>query len=89
MTADTKYRIHSITKTYTAVMIFQFVEEGKLKLSDTLDKFFPGFPFYGAKITVRQLLTHTSGVPDYEPLVPPGTTLQLRDLETFQPDPKP
>src|SRR4026208_1112916 len=43
-TAETKYRIASITKTYTAVMTFQLVEEGKLKLSDTLDKFFPQIP---------------------------------------------
>src|ERR1700709_403581 len=39
LTATTKYRIGSITKTYTAVMIFQLVEEGKLRLTDTLDKF--------------------------------------------------
>src|SRR5215467_2250847 len=40
-TRATKFRIASITKMYTAVMIFQLVEEGKLKLTDTLDKFFP------------------------------------------------
>jgi CubicO group peptidase (beta-lactamase class C family) len=39
-TATTKYRIGSVTKMFTAAMIFQLVEEGKLKLSDTLDKFF-------------------------------------------------
>src|SRR4051812_13450028 len=43
-TSATKYRIASITKTFTAVMIFQLVEEGKLKLTDTLDKFFPQIP---------------------------------------------
>ena len=41
LTADTKYRISSITKMYTAVMVFQLVEEGKLKLTDTLDTFVP------------------------------------------------
>ena len=40
LTATTKYRIGSITKTFTAVMIFQLIEEGKLKLTDTLDRFF-------------------------------------------------
>src|SRR5215471_5135376 len=51
LTATTKYRIGSITKTYTAVMIFQLVEEGKLKLTDTLDKFFPQIP-NAARITI-------------------------------------
>ena len=63
LTGDTKYRIASITKTYTAVMIFQLVEEGKLKLDDHLDKFFPQIPNAG-KITIAQLLSHRSGIPD-------------------------
>jgi CubicO group peptidase (beta-lactamase class C family) len=61
LTAQTKYRIHSITKTYTAVMIFQLVEEGKLKLTGTLDKFFPQIP-NAARITIAQLLNHRSGI---------------------------
>ena len=43
-TAATRYRVGSITKMFTATMIFQLVEEGKLKLTDTLDKFFPQIP---------------------------------------------
>jgi CubicO group peptidase (beta-lactamase class C family) len=66
LTAATKYRIASITKMYTAVMIFQFVEEGKLKLSDTLDKFFPEIP-NAARITIAQILHHRSGLPDMQP----------------------
>ena len=66
LTADTKYRIASITKTYTAVMIFQLVEEGRLKLSDTLDKFFPQIP-NASRITIAQILHHRSGIPDIEP----------------------
>jgi CubicO group peptidase (beta-lactamase class C family) len=45
-------------------MIFQFVEEGKLKLSDTLDKFFPQIPNAG-KITIAHILTHRSGIHDF------------------------
>ena len=60
-TAETKYRIGSITKTYTAVMIFQLVEEGKLKLTDTLDKFFPQIP-NADRITIGQILAHRSGI---------------------------
>ena len=58
-TTATRYRVGSITKTFTAAMIFQFVEEGKLKLSDTLDKFFPQIPNAG-KITIAHILAHRS-----------------------------
>lgn len=64
LTEDTKYRIASITKTYTAVMIFQLIEEGKLKLSDRLDQFFPQIP-NASKITIAQILSHRSGIPDF------------------------
>ena len=63
--AATKYRIASITKTYTAVMIFQLVDEGKLKLSDTLDRFFPQIP-NATKITIAHILNHRSGIHDLE-----------------------
>src|SRR3954454_17215446 len=43
-TAETKYRIASITKMFTALMIFQLVEEEKLRTADTLDRFFPQIP---------------------------------------------
>ena len=63
LTAATRYRIGSITKMFTAVMIFQLVEEGKLKLTDTLDKFFPQIP-NSRKITIAQILAHRSGIHD-------------------------
>ncbi|MFN7938033.1 MAG: serine hydrolase domain-containing protein [Bryobacteraceae bacterium] len=65
LTAETKFRIGSITKTYTAVMIFQLVEERKLKLTGTLDKFFPQIP-NASRITIEQILNHRSGIPDIE-----------------------
>jgi D-alanyl-D-alanine carboxypeptidase len=65
-TAATKYRIASITKTYTAVMIFQLIEEGRLKLTDTLDRFFPQIP-NAPKIQVAHLLSHRSGIHDIDP----------------------
>ena len=63
-TTATRYRVGSITKTFTAAMILQFVEEGKLKLSDTLDKFFPQIPNAG-KITIAHLLAHRSGIHNF------------------------
>jgi D-alanyl-D-alanine carboxypeptidase len=63
LTAASRFRIASITKTYTAVMILQLVDEGKLKLTDTLDKFFPLVP-NAQKITILQILSHRSGIPN-------------------------
>lgn len=60
-TTATKYRIGSITKMFTAVMVMQLVEEGKLKLTDTLDKFYPQIP-NASKITIEQMLGHRSGI---------------------------
>jgi len=62
--AATRYRIGSVTKIFTAVMVFQLVEEGKLKMTDTLDKFFPQIP-NANKITVAQMLGHRSGIYDF------------------------
>ncbi|MEK6325397.1 MAG: serine hydrolase domain-containing protein, partial [Acidobacteriota bacterium] len=63
LTAANRFRIGSITKMFTAVMILQLVEEGKLKLTDTLDKFFPQIP-NAQKITIAQILAHRSGIHD-------------------------
>ncbi len=58
---DTRYRIGSITKIFTAVLIFQLIEEQKLTLSTTLDTYFPTVP--NAKtITIGQMLSHRSGI---------------------------
>ena len=84
VTEQTNFRIASITKQFTATAIMLLVDEGKLSLDDRLDTFFPGFPDYGRRITVRQILNHRSGLPDYEDLVPEHTTLQLHDLDVLK-----
>jgi CubicO group peptidase (beta-lactamase class C family) len=63
LTAANRYRIGSITKMFTAAMIFQLIEEGKLKPTETLDKFFPQIP-NAQKITIAQILAHRSGIHD-------------------------
>jgi CubicO group peptidase (beta-lactamase class C family) len=83
-TPATNFRIASCSKQFTAACIMLLVDRGKVKLDDTLDKFFPGFPAWGRKITVRHLLSHTSGLPDYENLIPDGAKLQLDDLDVLQ-----
>ena len=64
-TAGTVYRIGSITKQFTAVAILLLVEDEKLKLDDTLGRFLPEYPVQGRKVTIRQLLQHTSGIKDF------------------------
>jgi D-alanyl-D-alanine carboxypeptidase len=63
LTATSRYRIASVTKMYTAVLIFQLVEKGKLKLTDPLAKFFPQIA-NADKITIDQILAHRSGIHD-------------------------
>ena len=63
LTAVNRFRIGSITKMFTAAMIFQLIEEGKLKQADTLDKFLPQVP-NARKITIAQILAHRSGIHD-------------------------
>ncbi len=61
---QTKYRIGSITKMFTATMIFQLIEDGKLTLTTTVDKFFPQLP-NASKITISNLLNHRSGLHNF------------------------
>jgi CubicO group peptidase (beta-lactamase class C family) len=82
-TVETNYRMASVSKQFTATAVMLLVDREKLSLHDTLAKFFPGFPEWGRKITVEQLLTHTSGLPAYEELIPKGTTLQLNDVDVL------
>jgi D-alanyl-D-alanine carboxypeptidase len=63
VTTDARFRIASITKVFVAVVVLQLVEEGKLELDDPLSRHLPDYPTQG--VTIRQLLNHTSGIPDY------------------------
>ncbi len=60
----TRFGIGSLTKTFTAAAIAVLRERGALSLDDTLGKYIPKFP-HGGEVTIRNLLAHTSGVPDY------------------------
>ncbi|MFK7908439.1 MAG: serine hydrolase [Chitinophagales bacterium] len=60
----TNYRIWSITKTYTATMILQLIEEGKLSLETNLDDFYPTIP-HAESITIQDMLNHRSGIYDF------------------------
>ena len=60
-----RFRVGSITKTFVATVVLQLVDEGRLRLDDTVEKWLPGVVPDGDRITVRQLLNHTSGLYDY------------------------
>src|SRR5262245_12602343 len=63
---DTVYRIASISKPICATAVMQLVEKGKLSLDDPVTKHVPDFPDHGLGITLRHLLTHTSGIRHYK-----------------------
>ena len=65
---ETMFRIGSITKQFTAAAILKLAERGKLSIDDPLTRFLPDYPTHGHEITLRHLLTHTSGVPSYTEL---------------------
>jgi CubicO group peptidase (beta-lactamase class C family) len=62
---DTVFDLASVSKQFTAMAILILAERGKLSVDDPLSKFFPEFPAYAQKITIRHILNHTSGLPDY------------------------
>jgi CubicO group peptidase (beta-lactamase class C family) len=62
----TNFRLASFTKQFTAMAIMLLVHDGELRYDQTLTEIFPDFPAYGKNITLRNLLNHTGGLPDYE-----------------------
>lgn len=79
-TAQTVYRIGSLTKQFTAAAIMRLAEQGKLSLDDSVQKFLPTFPTQGNRVTIRHLLTHTSGIKSYTGLGPKWTSRMRLDL---------
>lgn len=89
----TNFRLASVTKQFTAMAVMLLVHDKKLKYETTLGEIFLEFPEYGRKITVRQLLNHTSGLPDYEDLMDAAekikgpiwsTDKQIQDAEVLE-----
>jgi CubicO group peptidase (beta-lactamase class C family) len=87
ITPNTVFDAGSVRKQFVAAAILLLVEEGKLSLSDDVGKHIPQLPDYGHKITVDHLLTHTSGIRDWQPLLnlaggdPDAMTMILRQRE--------
>lgn len=81
-TSETVYRVGSLTKQFTSAAIMRLMEQGKLSLDDTLQKFLPDFPTQGNHVTVRHLLNHTSGIKSYTSLGPKWQRVMRIDLAT-------
>lgn len=84
VTAETGFRLASLSKQFTAMAILILVDRGELSLDTTLTDIFPGFPGYGSSVTVRNLLQHTSGLRDYEPFVPEDSWVQVTDAGVLE-----
>jgi len=92
--ATTNFRLASCTKQFTAMAVMLLVHDGKLAYDTRLAEIFPAFPDNGKSITIRNLLNHTSGLPDYEDLMiaaetPRNTRLwtdthQIQDSEVLK-----
>ena len=81
---ETNYRLASVTKQFTAASILLLKQDGKLKLTDPIRKYLPELPASDDKITIENLLTHTSGLVDYEDLIPSTQTAQIDDNDVLR-----
>jgi CubicO group peptidase (beta-lactamase class C family) len=81
---DTDFRLASVTKQFTAMSVLILAQRKRLSFDEHLTDFFPEFPAYGRDTTVRHLLTHTSGLLDYEDLIPKGTTIPVVDRDVLR-----
>jgi CubicO group peptidase (beta-lactamase class C family) len=80
----TNYRLASLTKQFTAMAIMMLKEDGVLNYEQTLTEVLPDFPSYGSRIKIRHLLNHTSGLRDYEDLIPSGQREQVKDRDVVE-----
>lgn len=80
-TPTTAFRLASLSKQFTATAIMLLAADGKLRYDDPVSAILPELPAWTRGVTLRHLLNHTSGLPDYERFVPDTQTRQVRDAE--------
>ncbi|HSP17508.1 MAG TPA: serine hydrolase domain-containing protein [Thermoanaerobaculia bacterium] len=83
-TPETHDRLASVTKQFTAAAILTLAGDKKLSLDDPIRRWLPSLPGYADAITIRHLLTHTSGLIDYEDVIPSATTKPLTDADVLR-----
>ena len=83
-TPATNFRLASVTKQFTATAILLLMQDGKLTLDDRIRKWLPSLPAALDSVTITHLLTHTSGIVDYEDVMANGTTVQVHDADVLR-----
>jgi CubicO group peptidase (beta-lactamase class C family) len=84
VTPQTNFRLASVTKQFTAAAILLLAEDGELSIDDPVRRWLPTLHEVTEPITIRHLLTHTSGLIDYEDVIPVSMTAQLHDADVLQ-----
>jgi CubicO group peptidase (beta-lactamase class C family) len=80
-TPETNFRLASLSKQLTATAVMLLAQDGRLRLGDDVTTLLPALPAFARGVTVRHLLQHTSGLPDYEDFVPDTQTTQVHDAD--------
>ena len=80
----TNYRLASVSKQFTAASVLLLIEDGVLTLDDRVRRWLPTLPVAAEGITLRHLLSHTSGLIDYEDLLPPDQARQIHDADVLR-----
>ena len=83
-THATNYRLASVTKQFTAAAILLLAQDHKLELDDPVRRWLPSLPKALDSVTLTHLLTHTSGIIDYEDVMAPDTKVQLHDADVLK-----
>jgi CubicO group peptidase (beta-lactamase class C family) len=83
VTPSTAFRLASVTKQFTAAAVLTLAESGRLGLEDRLGDLLANVPAYARGVSVRHLLGHTSGIPDYEALLGTGDGPQVTDRDVL------
>jgi CubicO group peptidase (beta-lactamase class C family) len=83
VTPATNFRLASVTKQFTAAAILLLVEDGRLGLDQPARNWLPTLPPVASPVTIRQLLTHTAGLIDYEEVIPASAAAQLHDADVL------
>src|SRR3989442_5903656 len=82
-TPETDYRLASVSKQFTAMAVMLLAKDGKLRYDEPVRDFLPELPAAARSVTVQQLLNHTSGLWDYEDLIPESRSAQLDDRDVL------
>jgi len=84
VTPASNFRLASVSKQFTAAAILLLAEDGKLGIDDPLKKWLPTLPAVADTMTLRQLLSHSSGLIDYEDLMDPADSRQVHDDDVLR-----